>query len=94
MIIAVYAVRSGRWAGPSFRRQRVSARAICHRIRFVVHAGQMKHAVQHQNADLGFDGMPAFASLRARPCQRDGDIAENVRRIICSPEGNDNTSVA
>ena len=42
----------------------------------MVVAHQVKHAVQHQDADFLLDGVAEFARLRAGAASGDGDVAE------------------
>ena len=79
---------------PSSRRQRFSARAMRPRIGLVIHAEQVQHAVQHQDADFVFGG-----SARIRGPARGRAPAEMARsprwrRGRGRAAGNESTSVA
>ena len=56
----------------------------------MIHAEEMQHAVQHEDADFLLRRVPELAGLRAGAGEGDGDVAETCR---CR-QGNDSTSVA
>ena len=86
-------VRSGRRAGRSACASAISARAHLAVVGFVIHAQQVKKAVQHQDADFVFEGVPELARLRARTGQPRWPFRPGLgRRSIRG--GNESTSVA
>src|SRR5678815_668815 len=70
---------------PSRQSQLLPPRRLgaCHfaRVRFMIHAQQMQHAMEHQDAKLVPHPMPEIAGLRTRVIERDGDVAQTPRTV-------------
>ena len=58
----------------------------------MIHARQVQHAVQHQDAHLVGDRVAELRRLLARAIEGNGDLARHEPPF--EPEGNDSTSVA
>ena len=49
----------------------------------MIHAQQVKHAVQHQDADLVADSVAVLGCLLFGPLEGDGYVAEGIIRFHC-----------